>query len=304
MKNFQESLSISIGGIIRSLVEEMVEQSSAITKPWGSNRCEYYYLGNNIGLVLIDSNKLLLPTDDFGVSSHIIYGCSWEPWETRLIQELMEPEQTWIEIGANVGYYTINMGNILRQGGQLYSFEASPYLYNLLLHSISMNGLDDVVSLSNRAVWKTSNEKISFVDSDKKYVGGSHIAYGEQDKGSVVVSTITLDKAIKDHSSIDFLKMDVEGAECNILKGASSILENSPNLSIIMEWNSMLQKKAGSNPEECLNYLSSYNLDKMYIIQHDGELEETNIGYLSSTTDHLDILIERSLDTTDYINDI
>jgi FkbM family methyltransferase len=51
------------------------------------------------------------------------------------------------------------------------------------------------------------------------------------------VKTITLDDALVNETSIDFLKMDAEGSECNILLGARDILKRSPNMKIIMEWN-------------------------------------------------------------------
>ena len=190
---------------ITSALDQMFE--SLEPKPWGSSRCQYYYLGNRLGLVLMDSNKLLVPTDDLGVAAHIIYSCSWEPWETKLIQKLMHPQQTWIEIGANVGYYTVNMGNMLRDGGKLYSFEASPRLFHMLSDSVYMNGLRDTVILSDRAVWNTNDKEITFVEPDNRYVGGSRVAYEGKDAAeaaqgiTVSVKTITLDTAIdnKEH---------------------------------------------------------------------------------------------------------
>lgn len=250
----------------------------------------------------MDSNKLLVPTDDLGVAAHIIYSCSWEPWETKLIQKLMHPQQTWIEIGANVGYYTVNMGNSLRDGGKLYSFEASPRLFHMLSDSVYMNGLRDTVILSDRAVWNTNDKEITFVEPDNRYVGGSRVAYEGKDAAeaaqgiTVSVKTITLDTAIPnaEHGSVDFLKMDVEGAECSILHGASSILSKSKNMSIIMEWNVQMQKHAGSDPTECLTYLAGYGLDQLYIVKGEGELIESNLDYLTKTGEHLDIFVTKS----------
>ena len=285
---------------ITSALDQMFE--SLEPKPWGSSRCQYYYLGNRLGLVLMDSNKLLVPTDDLGVAAHIIYSCSWEPWETKLIQKLMHPQQTWIEIGANVGYYTVNMGNMLRDGGKLYSFEASPRLFHMLSDSVYMNGLRDTVILSDRAVWNTNDKEITFVEPDNRYVGGSRVAYEGKDAAeaaqgiTVSVKTITLDTAIdnKEHGTVDFLKMDVEGAECSILHGAPSILSKSKNLSIIMEWNIAMQKAAGSDPKECLTYLAGYGLDQLYIVKGEGELIESNLDYLTKTDEHLDIFVTKS----------
>ena len=50
------------------------------------------------------------------------------------------------------------------------------------------------------------------------------------------VQTITLDEAMANETTLDFLKMDTEGAECSILEGADSLFEKSPNMKIIMEW--------------------------------------------------------------------
>jgi len=279
-----------------------LENIISITSGLLSKKCDYFYLGDGRGMLSIkDKGALLLPTNDLSVSASLMNHCEWEVHETDLVIDMLsrKPNQNWIELGANVGYYTIMIGNIMRNnGGKLYAFEASPKLYNTVHDSILLNNLQSIVALYNNAVWNTDGEKIALKEFDKQ-MGGSHVVQDESiraDVKSIYVNTVTLDTVLTDHYSIDVLKMDIEGAECAVVHGAQSILEKSSNLSIIMEWNIAMQSQISfADPNDCLSYLSSFGFDKFYIISSiNGVLEETNTDYLSETTNHLDILVQKS----------
>ena len=80
--------------------------------------------------------------------------------------------------------------------------------------------------------------------------------------------TVTIDDALAEETgSIDFLKMDVEGSECNILEGAKGVMARSPQMKIIMEWNLEMQYRAGSDPKQCLQKLADHGYI-FYIIRH------------------------------------
>jgi hypothetical protein len=145
---------------------------------------------------------------------------------------------------------------------------------------------------------KLMEKKIAFKYFDKQ-MGGSHVDPNDSlrpDVDTIYVDTVTLDSVIPSHENIDVLKMDIEGAECSVLLGARSILEQSTELSIITEWNISMQKAISlADPRECLEYIASFGFNKFYQIGHsvDGDLIETNIDTLSTTPYHMDLLIQR-----------
>ena len=125
--------------------------------------CRYYYLGERRGLVA-DRNNLKMYVDprDIGVVAHLITSCEWEPNETRLVNSLVRQNQKWVEVGANFGYYTLILGDRLRDGGKLYAFEGSPRFMKYLVDSVSVGGMKHAVEFFNYAVYKESGHKITF----------------------------------------------------------------------------------------------------------------------------------------------
>jgi predicted O-methyltransferase YrrM len=89
--------------------------------------------------------KMYIDPRDIGVVAHLVTTCTWEPNETRLVRSLAKPGQKWIEVGANFGYYTIMLGDLLRNGGKLFAFEGSPRFMKYLKDSISVDGLKSIV---------------------------------------------------------------------------------------------------------------------------------------------------------------
>jgi FkbM family methyltransferase len=266
-------------------------------------KCDYFYLGDKKGMLSLNQGMLIVPTQDLSVSAALMRDCQWEGAETDVINNMLslKDNQNWIEIGANIGYYTVTIGNAMtNSGGHLYAFEASPQLYEYLYDNALLNMLlhNKVVTLHNNAVWKTDGEKIAFKYFDKQ-MGGSHVDPNDSlrpDVDTIYVDTVTLDSVIPSHENIDVLKMDIEGAECSVLLGARSILEQSTELSIITEWNISMQKAISlADPRECLEYIASFGFNKFYQIGHsvDGDLIETNIDTLSTTPYHMDLLIQR-----------
>jgi FkbM family methyltransferase len=260
-------------------------------------------LGDKKGMLSINQGMLILPTQDLSVSAALMRDCQWEGAETDVVINMLNSKdnQNWIEVGSNIGYYTVVIGNtMVNSGGHLHAFEASPTLYKYVYDNAVLNLLfhHQVVTLHNKAVWKTDGEKIAFKFFDKQ-MGGSHVDPTDTlrpDVSTVYVDTVTLDSAIANHGSIDVLKMDIEGAECSALLGARSILEQSTNLSIMIEWNISMQKDISlADPRECLDYIASFGFNKFYQIAHsvDGNLVETNIDTLSTTPYHMDLLIQK-----------
>ena len=130
----------------------------------GKLLCNYYYLGQHRGLIA-DKNHLKLYVDpiDIGVIAHLITKCEWEPEETRLVNYLIRPHQKWVEVGANFGYYTLMIGEKLRDGpGKLFAFEGSPRFMKYIVDSVSVGGLKNSIELFNYAVFKESGHKITF----------------------------------------------------------------------------------------------------------------------------------------------
>jgi FkbM family methyltransferase len=269
-------------------------------------RCDYYKLDGYRGLIQMEYAKLFLDIRDVGVGTHLITDCSWEAEETALVRQIAAPGQIWIEIGANFGYYTVDLARLVGETGKIFSFEASPHLASFVTETIAVNGFKNIVNFYQKAVWDVNGEMIPFDTTNTAYIGGSHIYYSDdsehiEKKGLIEVETVTLDDGLPSDLVADFLKMDVEGAECHILNGARDLIDRSHDIKIIMEWNVSLQNAAGSDVTQCIDQLVEQGFSFFEIKRTgSGILIPTTADDLINTKAHLDIYLERSAITNDH----
>jgi FkbM family methyltransferase len=196
--------------------------------------------------------------------AYIVKG-GWEEETTRLFKELAKKGDTIVDIGANIGYYTLLASDIVGSEGKVYAFEPSPLNYDLLVGNIKLNNFNNVVAVQ-KAV-SDRNGKLEFYLNDQDM--GAHTIYKPDRVGkSVFVESITLDDYFKGKESpIDIVKMDVEGAEMAVIQGMDNIIKLNKNLKIFAEFNIPWVKRAGITPEYFISQLMNYYHFSITVIQ-------------------------------------
>jgi len=145
----------------------------------------------------------------------------------RAILELLSEGDVFVDVGANIGYYTILASRKVGKTGRVIAIEAFPENVKQLKKHVEMNGATNV-DIVEAAVWSSSGEelKMRFWDgfygwvSAKNEYPRARLAGGRE----VTVFTRRLDDICKDCHSIKLLKLDIEGAEYEALKGAQKTL--------------------------------------------------------------------------------
>ncbi len=167
------------------------------------------------------NRKIALNYDSFQ-SMWIMYNyyVDWE--EFTLISRYIQSGDNVFDIGANMGFYTIWMSRFISQG-KIHSFEADSQNFTRLQDNISLNNLQRYVVANKNAVADLDGELYFTTGLD----GENHIAASSV-KNAVIIPSVTVDSYAKKHdiSSIAYLKIDVEGFEYNVLKGAKELLIN------------------------------------------------------------------------------
>jgi FkbM family methyltransferase len=180
----------------------------------------------------------------------------WEPNYMAAFARQVRAGDTVLDIGANHGVYALAAGAQVGPSGHVYAFEASRHFCDLIRASISVNGLDSVVSIVNAAVTAAAGEAV--LRFDDQWSGGGHLdGHSDADTSPVVfdeerlprplglppktraetVRCISLDEYFADPATtIDVVKMDIEGAEGIALQGMVGVLERSPRIKIMMEF--------------------------------------------------------------------
>lgn len=185
----------------------------------------------------IQGHKMFIDSTDAHRLS--IYGFL-EPLETELFKKEIKEGEVVLDIGANIGYYTLIAARIVGKKGKVFAFEPHPENFALLKKNVEINGYDNVV-LINKAV-SNKNGKVRLYLSERD-TGASSI-YPEDSQKSIEVETIRLDDYFKDFKGkIDFVKMDIEGSEGEALQGMRGIIDKNKNIKIITEfWQKALNK--------------------------------------------------------------
>lgn len=191
------------------------------------------------GTVLGDDMLLDLRTD--GISSQLFVHGIREPEHTELVRELVRPGMRCLDVGANLGYYSLLMGEIVGEKGHVYAFEPDSRNIPVLRANIGLRGISDQVSVFQMAI---SDKSGTAILSDSGPSNLSSIAHGDSSasqtdsgRGSSVPAVSLHDLRTLGIEFVDFIRMDVEGAEGRILGiGASSFLSKMPvNSTIFIE---------------------------------------------------------------------
>jgi len=178
--------------------------------------------------------KMFLNPKDHVITYRMMASGDWEPNESYWTTELLRKGDTYVDIGANVGYYTLLASRRGGEEGHVFAFEPDPDNFRILERNVRLNNLQNV-TLVQKAV---SNENATirlFIAEDNK--GDHRIYQTEEERPSVEVEAVTLDDFFFDYDrSIDFVKIDTQGAEGVIVDGMRGIIENNDHIVIAIEY--------------------------------------------------------------------
>jgi FkbM family methyltransferase len=184
----------------------------------------------------VGSFKMFLNPWDIALTPIIMFRGQWEPGETFWIVKTLKKGDTVVDVGANIGYYTVIASKIVGDEGRVYAFEPDPESFALLQANVRVNGLTNVV-LEQKAVSNEPGVLELYLNPKNR---GDHRIYRPDegpDREVVEVEAVTLDDYFAgDDRGIDFIKIDTQGAEGVIFEGLSGIAKANEDIRIAIEW--------------------------------------------------------------------
>jgi FkbM family methyltransferase len=178
----------------------------------------------------INGSKFLVKTGETGLTGNIYTGLHEFP-DMAFLLHFLRAEDLFVDIGANVGSYTILACSAI--GARGIAFEPVPSTYRRLVENMRLNHLDEKVKCINKGVGAQQGAIDFTSDTDTT---NHALASGEHCDNKVVVEVTQLDKALfGEHPSL--IKIDVEGYETPVLEGAQEALEKQTLNAVIMELN-------------------------------------------------------------------
>ena len=204
----------------------------------------------------------------------------YDRYTIRIMEAILAPTSNCVDVGAHQGEV---LKEILRiaPGGQHFAFEPLPHLYKKLQESYG-----DRVSLHSDALSDCIGEDVfHHVVDAPAYSGLRKRDYDHRDPDimQILVSKNTLDALIEPITKIDFMKIDVEGAEMEVLKGAKNLITRDQPL-IIFEFGKGASDHYQTTPEDLYNFLCLELKMVLYTLK--GWLDQKNCLPLEQLTKH------------------
>lgn len=201
--------------------------------------------------------KLNVFKKDPGVGAFLRLKGEYEPKTTEIFLRWVRKGDVVVDVGANIGYFTLLAAKKVGKKGRIFAFEPEPQSYSLLKSNITLNSLQNVVA-ENFALGDR-NTLVGFF-AQKFDKGGSHLAFSEGENLKVKMVRLSDYLHQKGVKKVNVIKIDVEGAEVLVLKGAEEIIKESPNLKAFVEYNPENLEKFKTSGEKLLGQLKDLEL--------------------------------------------
>jgi FkbM family methyltransferase len=209
---------------------------SALRKLWlaGATRLWPSRLEAPVRARLVDSDLVLEvdPRDAVG-NSIFLFGV-FEYALTAVLRALLRPGMTFVDVGANLGYYTVLAARAVGPSGQVIAFEPVEAIRHRLQRNLALNDLSNV-QVRSEALWRNSALLPFFESADARNLGIGSLVPGHDRVQAGTVQAICLDEVWRAHGRIDLLKIDIEGGERAALQGAQGLAGSSQAPIIVFE---------------------------------------------------------------------
>ncbi len=190
-----------------------------------------------------------------------------EPGSRKVLRALLDPGMQAADVGANIGLLTLAMGRAVGPTGKIWSFEPEDVYRGLLARSLHLNGLS-CVELRSEAVGMKRGTQTFNVSSIPGH--SSLFALPAEEKPRrVKVQVVRLDDVVPPGTAIDLCKIDVEGAELDVLAGMERVLAESPEIALAAEYGPSHLARVGIAPKDWFAAFESKGFEPFAI--HEGE---------------------------------
>ncbi|MFE4174204.1 FkbM family methyltransferase [Streptomyces sp. NPDC056909] len=187
----------------------------------------------------------------------------WEPHMTRWLRGRLEPGDTFVDVGANIGYYSVLASQLVGDGGKVVAIEASPVFLQRLSQNVRLNELGNVRAV-NGAV-SDSRKTLTFVLASSANMGANSIVpYDGPAESTFDIEARPLGELLDsaEISTARVIKIDVEGAEGSVVRGMAPTLDKlRPDVEITVEVTPERMTQLGDSAEELLTTMRDHGFN-------------------------------------------
>ena len=223
-----------------------------------------------------DMDLDLTRPSDAWIDQHFMQGLCYEAEVSHLLLCTVRPGDFVVDVGANLGFFTLVMSAIVGETGRVLAFEPGANNLPALAKNLSLNVASANVRVDKRPLW-CREEKVTFWHSADSSGGNclwnpglwweNKKSKAKEDKYETVATT--LDATV--HERPRLIKIDTEGADQKILEGARNLLTHNPPDFIVVELNPFGSRQLGGSNEGFRSYMREFGYE-LFLLQADGSL--------------------------------
>lgn len=196
--------------------------------------CHNAYLGGDTSLCrVLGRFQMFVDTSDLGLTSHLLTHGFWEMWHTQAMVRLVQPGMTAVDAGANLGYFTLVLAELVGERGQVHAFEPNPAIADRLGKSVYVNGFTQRVTVHEAALGEAAGELTLMVPPNEPK--NAHLMAPDDRRPGRRVAVRRIDQ-MPELLEADFVKIDVEGAEEAVWRGMNGLFATGRPLTVILEF--------------------------------------------------------------------
>lgn len=224
----------------------------------------------NVDLATFPANSIVIKELSCGRRLYVdlgdnVIGCQvvrdqYEPHSVEILPRFVSPGSTVLDIGANIGFFTMHLADLVGETGRVFAFEPIKELAALVERSIAENQFQERVVLENAAIGDHSgNTKILFIENARNH-GASFLVEDSESESEGAhqlrdVPMIALDDyPLEDR--VSFIKMDIEGAEPMCIRGCTSLLKRDRPVVMSEIHPQQLSKVSQASPRDYITLFS------------------------------------------------
>lgn len=209
---------------------------------------------------------------DYAVIAGLLESGELEPGTRQLIERVLAPGDVFVDVGANLGLMSLAAGHAMQGKGKIFAFEPFPQTCAMLARTFWINGLRHMTQIHEVAVSDRNGKATLFLGE----TSGHHSIFALDETASarqIEVNLVTLDSVLPPDLGIALIKIDVEGAELDVVRGASGTLQRNENVALIAEFGPSHLRRTGHDVDEWLGVFEELGYCFRRISAETGVLE-------------------------------
>lgn len=190
--------------------------------------------------------------------------CSYEPKDFAMVRQLVAPGATFVDLGANIGWYTVHVA-LADPSARVIAVEPIPHSFRWLTRAVEQNALTNVTTL-NAGVAAEPGEMELWLDTGISGAASSAPSSGTEGLQRLTCAAITIDDLVTDHGAVaGFVKIDIEGAELFALQGAERVLSEQRPI-VFAEMLRKLTRPFGYHPNDIIALMARHGYECFHAV--------------------------------------